>query len=163
MRQWAFFYPGKNHGRLNKRPFAPEIVDRRVMVNPHYPNLLNNGEGLPLAPGTLAVCDSGAFQERDMLRRLSADAAMDRQIGFERRLREETGDDFFFEAIVSYDMLTGVDEAIVNGRRVKRRGDEASAAEAVEATIASGLAGQRGATPTGGRVPARSLHWLKTA
>ncbi len=137
-RCWATFYPGKNHGRLNRRHFAPEAVDGRAMVNPHYGNLLDLGEGLPLLPGTRAICDSGAFQERDMLKRLLAGAALDRQLALEQRLRDEgCGPDFCFEAIVTYDCLVGVDEAIVNGKRIKRRGDEASAVGAVEATIAS--------------------------
>lgn len=137
------FYPGKNHGRLNRRPFVPEAVDGRVMVSPHYGNLRNLGAGLPVLPGTLVVCDSGAFGKGDMLRRLTADEAIDRQLRLQQRMRDEgCGQDFHFEAVITYDMLVGVDEAIKNGERVKRRGTEESAAEAVFETVCSAVAYQ---------------------
>jgi hypothetical protein len=136
----AYFYPSKNHGRLNARAFVPEAVDLRAMVNPHYKNLRDfEDPGRPaLLPGTLAVCDSGAFQERDMLGRLSPDKALDRQLALERQLQlDGCGAHFRFEAVVTYDMLVGVDEAIVNGKRVKRRGTEATAEVAVCETLLS--------------------------
>lgn len=110
------------------------------MVNPHYGNLLDRCDvgRPPLLPGTRAVCDSGAFQERDMLERMSASAALDRQLRLERRLQADgCGPDFRFEAVVTYDMLVGVDEALEDGKRVKRRGDVDSAETAVCETLDS--------------------------
>ena len=122
------FYPGKNNNELNAQPFAPELVTGRVMVNPHY--------RVDLAPGTRYVIDSGAFQERDMLDRLQPWQALDRQLRLEAQI-EYGPCGLPAEAIVTYDMLVGVDEAIVNGKRVKTRGDEQSAAPAVFETVRS--------------------------
>jgi hypothetical protein len=134
-------YPAKVHGRLNDRTFRPEAVDRRAMVNPHYPCITDaKGDpgGPPLLPGTLAISDSGAFQQRDMEQRCTPDQALDRQLALEQRLRDDgCGPDFALEALVTYDMLVGVDEALVDGKRVKRRGNEETAAEAVRETIRS--------------------------
>ncbi len=122
------FYPGKNNDALNTLPFAPELVTGRVMVNPHY--------RVDLAPGTRYVIDSGAFQERDMLARLQPWQALGRQLRLEAQI-EYGPCGVFAEAIVTYDMLVGVDEAIVNGKRKKTRGTEQSAVPAVEETIRS--------------------------
>lgn len=131
-----FFYPGKNHGRLNRRPFVPECADLRAMVNPLYPNLLQLGEGIPLLPGTRAMCDSAAFQEVAEEDRKTPDFALDRQLAFQQRLRDDgCGPSFFFESMSTYDWLAGVDEAIVDGKRVKRRGTPETAERAVAATI----------------------------
>lgn len=135
------FYPGKVHGRINGRTFQPDIVDGRVMVNPHYGNLRDCGAPyLPaLVAGTLAVCDSGAFQERDMLNRKTPDEAIDRQKKLRDRLRRDgCGADFDFEAVVTYDLL--VDEALVDGKRVKRRASEEAGIIAVRETVAAARA-----------------------
>jgi hypothetical protein len=140
------FYPSKNHGRLNRRPFVPEAVTGTAMCNPHYANLLDKDrpDAPPLLHGTRVIDDSGAFQEDDMLTRLSPDAALDRQLRHEQRLRDDgCGPNFHFEAVVTYDMLVGVDEALVDGKRIKRRGNEDTAAEAVRQTIASAEAYRR--------------------
>jgi len=122
------FYPGKNNNELNTQPFAPERVTGRVMVNPHY--------RVDLAPGTRYVIDSGAFQERDMRDRLQPWQALDRQLRLEAQI--EYGDcGAPAEAIVTYDMLVGVDEALIDGRRVKTRGTEETAAPAVFETLRS--------------------------
>lgn len=125
------FYPSKTNNLLNGLPFEPELIDARVMVNPHYP--------VAVASGPRVVCDSGAFQERDMLRRLTPAQALDRQLAFERSVARNGQRRFpgGFEAVVSYDQLVGVDEALEGGKRVKRRGNEETAAEAVAQTIAS--------------------------
>lgn len=122
------YYPSKNNNALNTRPFAPERITGLAMVNPHYP--------VDLAPGTRYVIDSGAFQERDMLSRLQPWTALDRQLRLEAQI-EYGSCGLPAEAIVTYDMLAGVDEAIVDGRRVKRRGTEATAAPAVAETLRS--------------------------
>lgn len=122
------FYPSKNNDRLNRRPFEPERVGGLAMLNPHYP--------VDLAPGTRYIIDSGAFQERDMLARLQPWQALERQLRLEAQV-EYGPCGLPAEAVVTYDMLAGVDEAIVDGERVKRRGTEESAAEAVEETLRS--------------------------
>lgn len=121
-------YPGKNNNELNTLPFLPEMVNGRAMVNPHY--------RVELAPGTRYVIDSGAFQERDMLARLQPWQALRRQLQLEAQIEYGTCG-MPAEAIVTYDMLVGVDEAIVDGRRKKTRGDEVSAAPAVFETLRS--------------------------
>jgi hypothetical protein len=143
----ALFYPGKVHGTLNGRRFAPETAaDLRAMVNPFYPNILESGGvGIPLAPGTLAVCDSQAFQQwqtriigkrRTKRERMTPWEAIDAQIAFEQRLRDDgCGPSFNFEAVVTYDKL--VDEAVVNGKQVKRRASEVDAEGMVEETLRS--------------------------
>lgn len=122
------FYPGKNNNQLNTLPFEPESVTGRVMVNPHY--------RVDLAPGTRYVIDSGAFQERDMLARLQPWQALERQLRLEAQI-EYGPCGAAAEAIVTYDMLVGVDEAIIDGKRKKTRGTEDSAQQAVYETLRS--------------------------
>jgi len=126
----VLFYPSKNHDRLNGLPFAPELITGTAMVNPHH-------RSVSVAEGTREVMiDSGAFQERDMLRRRAPAEALTRQVAMAQRLAlwMATAPQF---VIVTYDMLIGVDEALVDGKRVKRRGTEQTAALAVEETIRS--------------------------
>lgn len=122
------FYPGKNNNALNTLPFEPERVTGRVMVNPHY--------RVDLAPGTIYDIDSGAFQERDMLFRLQPWQALDRQLQLEAQI-EYGPCGLPAEAIMTYDMLVGVDEAIIDGKRKKVRGTEESAQQAVYETLRS--------------------------
>jgi hypothetical protein len=143
----ALFYPGKVHGTLNGRRFAPETAaDLLVMVNPFYPNILESGGvGIPLAPGTRAICDSQAFQtwqtriigkRRTKRERMTPWEAVDAQLAFQQRLRDDgCGQDFNFEAVVTYDKL--VDEAVVNGKQIKRRASEVDAEGMVEETLRS--------------------------
>lgn len=120
------FYPSKNNNNLNGQLFAPEQINGRAMVNPHYP--------VTLTPGTRYIIDSGAFQERDMRNRLQPWSALDRQLRLEAQI-EYTGHGGHAEAIVTYDMLCGVDEALVDGKRVKRRGTEETARPAIAETL----------------------------
>lgn len=126
------FYPSKNNNKLNGELFLPELVNGCAMVNPHY--------RVELMPGTKYIIDSGAFQERDMLCRLQPWIALDRQLRLEHQI-EYSGHDGYAEAIITYDMLTGVDESIkmINGkeRRIKERGNETTASQAVHETIRS--------------------------
>ncbi len=122
------FYPGKNNNALNTLPFEPERVTGRIMVNPHYP--------VNVLPGARYKIDSGAFQERDMLARLQPWSALDRQLRMEAQI-EYGGHGGYAEDIVTYDMLAGVDEALIDGKRVKRRGTVETAAGAVYETIRS--------------------------
>lgn len=121
------FYPSKNNNSLNRLPFEPERITGTAMVNPHY--------RVRLAPGTRYIIDSGAFQERDMRARLQPWTALDRQLRLESQIEWYGGG--WAEAIVTYDMLDGVDEALTDGGRVKRRGTEESASPAVLETIRS--------------------------
>jgi len=122
------FYPSKNNNILNREVFTPEAVNGCAMVNPHYP--------VDLAPGTRYIIDSGAFQELDMLNRVQPWTALKRQLELETQI-ELRGHHSHAEALVTYDMLCGVDEAIVNGKRVKQRGTETTAAPAVLETLRS--------------------------
>lgn len=102
------------------------------MVGPHH-------RSVSVAPGIRVRCDSGAFKKEDMVNRLRPAQALRRQLVFEAsvtgggRPRFPDG----FDYIVTYDMLVGVDEAIVDGERVKRRGSEESAELAVASTVAA--------------------------
>lgn len=124
-------YPSKLHDVLNGRPFLPDRRWRRAMVNPHY-------QGITVAPDAEILCDSGAFQKKDMIARLSPGRAFKRQREFEYRARPEGGRPWRY---VTYDCLRGVDEALVESDsglgivRIKKRGDEESAREAVRLTI----------------------------
>jgi hypothetical protein len=100
------------------------------MSNPHYARV-------SFAPGVRVIEDSGAFQERDMKHRLSAADALARQLAHRKQIAERSQHPFQFEALVTYDMLVGVDEALVDGKRVKQRGTLETAREAVTETIAS--------------------------
>lgn len=139
------FYPSKNNNRLNGRPFDPDVTTGRAMLNPHYP--------VRVAKNTCYVVDSGAFQERDMQNRLEPDKALARQMRLVWNLRDGGGPENP-EAVVTYDMVLGVDEGFKDTRtntvtfaptneqkphcvRVKTRGSEASAEPAVRETIAA--------------------------
>jgi hypothetical protein len=137
------FYPSKTNDRLNREPFQPETINGRVMLNPKYPiKILNR-----VAPWRCDVCeckhtfpqtlmDSGAFQDIDDEIRLLPWSALDRQTRFEEQLRWSNNDHTFHcEALCIYDQMAGVDEAIVDGKKVKRRGTQESARAAVEETL----------------------------
>jgi hypothetical protein len=127
------FYPSKNNNRLNRMSFTPECMTgsvKRVMLNPHYP--------VTTAKGTKKIFDSGAFQELDMKDRLTPKQALARQLSMNDLVRFRSEDyDNHAEAFITYDMLVGVDEALINGERVKRRGNEETARPAVAATLES--------------------------
>jgi hypothetical protein len=151
-----YFYPSKNNNRLNRIPFTPECMTgsvKRVMLNPHYP--------VTTAKGTKKIFDSGAFQELDMKDRLTPKQALARQLSMNDLVRFRSEDyDNHAEAFITYDMLVGVDEALIDVRtgepivapvelylkwgwkpeeikRVKRRGSEELARPAVAATLES--------------------------
>lgn len=122
------FYPAKNNDRLNARAYAPEAITGTAMINPHY--------RVRLAPGTRYIIDSGAFQERDMRARLEPWRALDRQLRMEAQV-EYRGHGGHAEALITYDMLDGVDEALDDETRVKRRGTDETASRAVRETLRS--------------------------
>lgn len=138
------FYPAKNNDKLNTRAFQPEQIAGRVMVNPRYPIR----KLAPVAPWWCdrcrlfhtfprVRCDSGAFQDVGQ-RRLSPWQALDAQLRFEEQLRWWLGDEtFHFEVVFIYDDPAGVDEAVIDGKKIKVRGTEASAALAVADTLSA--------------------------
>lgn len=136
------YLPSKDHGRLNRRTYDPERITHSAMLNPWYPTLTcgddRQAPWLLWDLATEVVDDSGAFQERDMHARLAPGAALDRQLRHEATLREHVPG-FRFSALVTYDMLVGVDEALEPDdkgvlRRVKRRGTHETAMLAVDET-----------------------------
>lgn len=135
------FYPSKNNDSLNRRPFHPELVGR-VMVNPRYPIRRLKKVAPWFCPRCnffhtfpRVRCDSGAFQDIGK-RRLEPRQALEAQLRFEEQLRWHLNDhSFHFETIFIYDDPAGVDEAIIDGIKIKVRGDEQSAAPAVEHTL----------------------------
>lgn len=136
------FYPAKNNDRLNTRPFHPESIAGRVMVNPRYPVR----QLARVAPWWCercrafhtfpkVRCDSGAFQDVGK-RRMTPWQALAAQLRFEEQLRWWLGDEaFHFEVVFIYDDPAGVDEAVVDGKKIKVRGTEQSAALAVQNTL----------------------------
>lgn len=98
------FYPSKNNDQLNRQPFAPDVATGRAMVNPHYRALIH--------PGTLALGDSGAYQDDGTTpkrRRLQARQALTtRQLEYETWLRWRIADgdpDWHLHGLVTYDRL----------------------------------------------------------
>jgi hypothetical protein len=138
------FYPAKNNDRLNRTTFAPESVGGRVMVNPRYP-IRELAVVQPWFCARCAIfhtfprvrCDSGAFQDIGQ-RRYFPWSALSAQLRLEEQLRWLLGDQsFHFECIFIYDNPAGVDEAVVDGKKIKVRGTHATAARAVEDTVAA--------------------------
>ncbi len=125
------FYPSKNNNALNRRPFSPDQLTGRAMLNPHYRVLVDRD--------TRAICDSGAFQDDGVARpRLQPWAALQRQLTFEQWLSWQvtgTPDDWHFESIITYDQMFGVDEAMIDGKKVKTRGTIETAQPAVDETL----------------------------
>lgn len=114
------FYPSKNHNRVNGADFSPDVIVGRAMVAPAYK--------ATLCSDTKYIIDSEAF--RDKIERVPLPFALGRQL----RMMEDIG--MPAEAIVTYDRLLGVDEVMVDGVQIKRRGTEATAVQAVRETIA---------------------------
>lgn len=117
------FFVSKNHDRLNKKVFAPELVSEHICLNPSYPvSIVENGHRPDV------MLDSGAFQDLQSDERLTYQGALSRQLEYERTQRVRS--DF----IVSYDRI--VDESpTVQGKRKKRRVDGRAARWYVRDTI----------------------------
>jgi len=128
----GFFYASKNRDTLNGKPFAPESITGRIMVNPHYSNIT-------VPSGVKVIVDSGAFQLKFMKDRPDPSVSFGMQMAMERKIALRSGYPFRFEAVVIFDMLAGVDEAIVDGVRVKKRGTEETARYAIEETLKSAV------------------------
>lgn len=99
------------------------------MVNPHY-------RSINLDIFTEVLVDSGAYQKKDMLKRLTPERAFKRQREFEFERRPIDGRPW---RLMSYDCLRGVDEELREDEqgitRMKVRGSEETAAPAVALTI----------------------------
>ena len=124
------FYPSKTNDRLNARPFYPEAITRRVMLNPNYPIRR-------VLPGTSVFEDSGAFQDIDRQTRLQPWAALDRQLRHWNVIELSNDYPVHFEALVIYDQMAGVDECLVDGKKMKKRGNEETARPAIAETLRS--------------------------
>lgn len=135
------FYPSRTRDTLNGyKPVKFESVTGRAMLNPLYPVRCFDTTAL-------AICDSGAFQDLGARDRLLPRQALERQLRYEEQLRWHTDNHaFHYEAVCIYDQMAGVDEALVNGRKQKIRGNEQTAARAVAETLDSAdyYARQRG-------------------
>lgn len=124
------FYPSKNNNKLNTKPFQPDLITGRAMVNPHYKVTVERDAKI--------IVDSGAFQEDGIKRRrVTPEQALNRQLAYEQRLQAIHGDDWHFEAVVTYDQMFGVDEHVIDGKKVKKRGTLESATHAIAETIKS--------------------------
>lgn len=124
------FYPSKNNNRLNGRVFQPDVITGQAMVNPHYPVLVDYR--------TKAICDSGAFQDDGTTKkrmRVTPEQALYRQLRLQERINAALDYHWFFEAIVTYDQMFGVDECVIDGKKVKKRGNEETARDAIKETL----------------------------
>lgn len=126
------YYASKTHDTLNGFGFYPELITQRIMLNPIYRayTILN-----PLT--TEVIEDSGGFQDVGKTR-LTPKQALIRQWTHRNRIRDVLQLPYWdFTAVSIYDQMAGVDEAIINGRKVKIRGTEESAQYAIEETLRS--------------------------
>lgn len=122
-------FPSQLHDALNGRPHRMDRRFGRAMLNPHY-------QTVTVDPNTEVLLDSGAYQKKDMLNRLTPERAFKRQRQFEADRGPIDGRPWRY---VTYDCLRGVDEDLreteTGIERIKVRGSEASAAPAVALTI----------------------------
>jgi len=72
------FYASKTNDTLNSRDYSIEDVSPHICVNPYYP--------VTVKPGTDYMIDSGAFQDVRSENRLSFEAALDRQLQYEKTI-----------------------------------------------------------------------------
>lgn len=127
-----WFYPSKVYNGKKDFPYIPENITGRVMLNPKY-------KIKHIQPGTLAIVDSGAFQDIDDAIRLTPQAALERQLKY-RDYLQTLDPNFNYEAVCIYDQMAGVDEAVVidvdgKRRKVKLRGTEETALNAIAETL----------------------------
>lgn len=123
------FYPSRVYSGTKDYRYQPENITKRVMLNPVYKVTTLN---YPFD----ALVDSGAFQDIDKHERLTPAQAFDRQRRYRDKLRKDFRD-FDFEAVSIYDQMIGVDECVIDGKKIKRRGTKETAKQAVEATLYS--------------------------
>ena len=124
------FYPSKVYSGTKEKPYQPERITGRVMVNPKYK--VSHIEACDV------ICDSGAFQDIDKSVRLTPEQALARQLKYRNHLAVLLDNpSFTFEALCIYDQMAGVDECIdeCTGKKVKKRGTVESAKVAVDETL----------------------------
>lgn len=130
-------YVGADCTNIQGRRF--NLTGPRMFNGQYGPNARHTPEEVPLIDGW---CDSGAFNDAPE-DRLTPDAALDRQLRWERRAADKWGAPYRHNAVVSYDLL--IDEKWVGGRKLKQRWSVAEADRAVRTTVdaAAYLAAQR--------------------
>lgn len=126
------FYPSKVYRGTKTYPYFPEKINGCAMANPIYKITLWDTINKPKV-----ICDSGAFQDIDKHMRLTPENALIRQKKYETFLQNIYGQNWKFEAICIYDQMIGVDEAIEDGKKIKKRGTVESAKLAVQDTLNS--------------------------
>lgn len=124
------FYPSKIYGGTKQYPYNPESITQYVMLNPIY-------QVKSFYPNTIAICDSGAFQDIDKHNRLTPEQALHRQLKYRDKIRTYINQEWDYEAYCIYDQMIGVDECIVDGKKVKRRGTIETGKKAIEDTLES--------------------------
>jgi hypothetical protein len=130
-------YVGADAGTVQGRRFA--LAGPRMFNGSYGPNSKFAPDEVPAIDGW---CDSGAFNDAPE-DRLTPDAALARQLAWERKASAKWGTEYRHTAVVSYDLL--IDEKWVGGRRKKERWTVAEADRAVRVTVdaAAYLAAQR--------------------
>lgn len=83
----------KTSDTLNKKQLKIENLSDYVCLSPNYRSVTIDNQN------TKILMDSGAFQDTNRSSRLSFDDALDRQIGFEKKLNRN------IDYIVSYDLI----------------------------------------------------------
>lgn len=124
---------GRNQGRrLN-------LTGPRMFNGQYGPHSMFTPDEVPHLDGW---CDSGAFNDPPD-KRLTPDAALERQLRWETRAAGKWGCEYRHQAVVSYDLL--IDEKWVDGRKKKERWSVAEADRAVRVTVdaAAYLSSQR--------------------
>lgn len=125
-----WFYPSKVYSGTKEFPYAPELITQRIMLNPLYKVKTFKTSNIH------ALCDSGAFQDIDRQTRLTPEEALNRQLAYLKQLRKLFNNPLWnYEAISIYDQMVGVDEQIVNGKKIKRRGTEETGILAIKDTL----------------------------
>lgn len=128
-----YFYPSKVNAGSIQYPYMPEKITNRVMLNPKYQ--IKQFSHLPYA-----ICDSGAFQDIDKHQRLTPDKALQRQLAYEFKIQTQFNNyDWRFESFCIYDQMIGVDECIIDGKKIKQRGTEETGKQAIEDTLRSAV------------------------
>lgn len=126
------FYPSKTNHTWYGRAFYPEHICGCAMLNPNYPIR-------HIAPHTRIFEDSGAFQDIDKNTRLFPWTALDRQLRHWNVLELSNPYPIHFEALAIYDQMAGVDECMIDGKKVKQRGTEETASLAIQETLKSAV------------------------
>lgn len=121
------FYPSRVYSGRSDFRYQPERITKRIMLNPVY-------SVTALEFPFDSIIDSGAFQDIDKHTRLSPLQALDRQRRYREKVRK-LFPGFDFEAVCIYDQMIGVDECIIDGKKVKKRGTIETGKLAIQDTL----------------------------